>query len=56
MVTRLFAFAIFLSEYFPIRAIVIICNNNDTIITEENVEKSFNTINKYNGTNCLSMI
>ena len=46
-VTKLLDFDKFLSEYFPINVIVTICNNSDTIIIEENPEKSFKTINKY---------
>lgn len=46
----------FLSEYFPINVIVSICNNSDTIIIEENIEKSFKTIYKYSGANCFSII
>ena len=55
-VTKLFAFDRFLSEYFPIKVIVTICINDDSIIIEENNEKSLNTMYKYSGTNCLSII
>ena len=56
IVTKLLDFAIFLSEYFPIKVIVITCYYNEIIIIEENKVKSFNTIYTYNGTNCLSII
>ena len=43
-VTNVFAFPIFLSVYFPIKVIVIICNNKDMIIIEEKTEKSLTAI------------
>lgn len=56
IVTKRFAFNISLSEYLPIKATVITCTINDRIIIEENNEKSCNTMYKYNGKNCLSII
>ena len=56
IVTREFALTIFLSVYFPINDTVMICNNNDIIVIEENTEKSLTAINRYYGTNCLSII
>ena len=56
IVTNEFALLIFLSVYFPINDTVIICKNNDIITIEEKREKSFTAINKYKGTNNLSII
>ena len=56
IVTKLLDFDIFLSEYFPIKVMVIACYTNEIIIIEENKVKSFNAIYTYKGKNCLSII